>query len=238
MILKTLISMLRCVWLGLELNSAGKWISRARFQHPWSMVCSFQRVACDAKMKLKFVLSSSQNTIRIKQSPLTSTKLHTGKLEGATYYTLDFRSCKEIKWEGIQESKMASGQNVCFTQAEPLGRCRQHSRQMTGPGCFSEHLVKLHRANIGPVTNTCQCTPTLSPSSGRCETEASQTSGSIPLIVISTLLRFHQILLRNRFTLGSVYLNLSLLFKYRRLYALKTEKSKKWVRCLWGTVMF
>lgn len=53
---------------------------------------------------------------------------------------------------------MASGQNVCLTQAEPLGRCRQHSRQMTGPGCFSEHLVKLHRANIGPVTNTCHRT--------------------------------------------------------------------------------
>lgn len=34
-----------------------------------SKVCSFQRVACDAKMKLKFVLSSSQNTIWIKQSP-------------------------------------------------------------------------------------------------------------------------------------------------------------------------
>ncbi len=35
MILKTLISMLRCVWLKLELNSAGKWISWARFEDPW-----------------------------------------------------------------------------------------------------------------------------------------------------------------------------------------------------------
>ncbi len=35
MILKTFISMLRCVWLGLELNSAGKWISRARLGHPY-----------------------------------------------------------------------------------------------------------------------------------------------------------------------------------------------------------
>ncbi len=26
----------RGVWLGLELNSAGKWISRARFEYPWS----------------------------------------------------------------------------------------------------------------------------------------------------------------------------------------------------------
>ncbi len=36
--LKTLISMLMCVWLGLELNSAGKWISRARFDDPCTMV--------------------------------------------------------------------------------------------------------------------------------------------------------------------------------------------------------
>ncbi len=35
MILKTLISMLRCVWLRLELNSAGKCISWARFEDPW-----------------------------------------------------------------------------------------------------------------------------------------------------------------------------------------------------------
>ncbi len=43
MILKILISMLRCVWLGLELNSAGKWISRARFEYPWcSISSSFQ----------------------------------------------------------------------------------------------------------------------------------------------------------------------------------------------------
>ncbi len=35
MILKTLISMLRSVWYGLELNSAGKWISRARFEDHW-----------------------------------------------------------------------------------------------------------------------------------------------------------------------------------------------------------
>ncbi len=34
MTLKTLISMLRCVWSGLGLNSAGKWISRARFEYP------------------------------------------------------------------------------------------------------------------------------------------------------------------------------------------------------------
>ncbi len=33
MILKTLSSILRCVWLGLELNSAGKWISRARLEY-------------------------------------------------------------------------------------------------------------------------------------------------------------------------------------------------------------
>ncbi len=32
MILKTLISMLRCVWLGLELNSAADW---ARFEDAW-----------------------------------------------------------------------------------------------------------------------------------------------------------------------------------------------------------
>ncbi len=35
MILKTSISMLRCVWLGSELNSAGKWISWG-FEDPWS----------------------------------------------------------------------------------------------------------------------------------------------------------------------------------------------------------
>ncbi len=35
MILKTLISILWCVWLGLELNSTGKWISRAKFEDPW-----------------------------------------------------------------------------------------------------------------------------------------------------------------------------------------------------------
>ncbi len=125
-----------------------------------------------------------------------------------------------------RKAKWPLGRMSVLHKQSLWGRCRQHSRQMTGPGCFSEHLVKLHRANIGPVTNTCQCTPTLSPSSGRCETEASQTSGSIPLIVISTLLRFHQILLRNRFTLGSVYLNLSLLFKYRRLYALKQKRAR------------
>ncbi len=33
MILKTLISMLRCVWSGLELNSSGKWISQAIFEY-------------------------------------------------------------------------------------------------------------------------------------------------------------------------------------------------------------
>jgi len=121
---------------------------------------------------------------------------------------------------------MASGQNVCLTQAEPLGRCRQHSRQMTGPGCFSEYLVKLQRANIGPVTNNTSEYLSPFPSSGRCKAEATQTSDSIPLIVIGTLLYFHQILLRNHFTLGSVYLNLSVLFKYRTLYALKTEESE------------
>ncbi len=36
MILKTLISKLRCVWLGLQLISAGKWISRARLEDPWA----------------------------------------------------------------------------------------------------------------------------------------------------------------------------------------------------------
>jgi len=36
-IMKTLISWFSCVWLGSELNSAGKWILRARFAHPWPM---------------------------------------------------------------------------------------------------------------------------------------------------------------------------------------------------------
>ncbi len=34
-ILKNLISMLGCVWLGLELNSVGKWISWAIFEDSW-----------------------------------------------------------------------------------------------------------------------------------------------------------------------------------------------------------
>ncbi len=34
-ILKKLISMLGCVWLGLELNSVGKWISWAIFEDSW-----------------------------------------------------------------------------------------------------------------------------------------------------------------------------------------------------------
>ncbi len=53
MILKTLISMLRCVWLGFELNSAGKWISRVRFEYPcckrsltFHCLCSFLTVSC------------------------------------------------------------------------------------------------------------------------------------------------------------------------------------------------
>ncbi len=29
------VDMLRCVWLRLELNSAGKWILRVRFKEPW-----------------------------------------------------------------------------------------------------------------------------------------------------------------------------------------------------------
>jgi len=33
-ILKTLISLLRCVWLRLELNSAGQWPSRTEFEKP------------------------------------------------------------------------------------------------------------------------------------------------------------------------------------------------------------
>ncbi len=50
MILKTLISMLRCAWLGLELNSAGKWILRARFEDH----CSISSIICLSKMRLKW----------------------------------------------------------------------------------------------------------------------------------------------------------------------------------------
>ncbi len=38
MILKTMISILSCVWLGLELNSAGKGISRARLKYRWCIL--------------------------------------------------------------------------------------------------------------------------------------------------------------------------------------------------------
>ncbi len=35
-VLKTMITWFRCVWLGLELNSEGKWPGRAEFARPWS----------------------------------------------------------------------------------------------------------------------------------------------------------------------------------------------------------
>ncbi len=53
MILKTLISMLRCVWSGLELNSAGKWISRDRFEYLWA-TCSFICQTANEKLFICF----------------------------------------------------------------------------------------------------------------------------------------------------------------------------------------
>ncbi len=39
-ILKTLISLFRCVWLGLKLNSAGQQPSRTDVTYPWSRICT------------------------------------------------------------------------------------------------------------------------------------------------------------------------------------------------------
>ncbi len=38
---KSLISCFRCVWLGLELNSAGHWPSRTELADPWSKLTHF-----------------------------------------------------------------------------------------------------------------------------------------------------------------------------------------------------
>ncbi len=40
-ILKILISLFRCVWLGLKLNSAWKWTVRARVENPWLKLMLF-----------------------------------------------------------------------------------------------------------------------------------------------------------------------------------------------------
>ncbi len=43
-ILKALIIFFRCVWSGLELNSAADWPSRERFEEPWCDLCTVKKI--------------------------------------------------------------------------------------------------------------------------------------------------------------------------------------------------
>ncbi len=156
MILKTLISMLKCLWLGLELKSAGKWISQARFEDPLHRrTIEFHKepfFKCEEQFKnLKHLFTVKKHTDFIHKKVLHGTinankeplflRIHYGSLMANVQIITNLNSTKKwITQFGMGQPSVNSTERF-NTLVFRLKTCLVWALNMGRPACQSENAM-------------------------------------------------------------------------------------------------